>query len=160
MGRLRSASLTRTEVTLAIAISAPAVLESAGRSWGAAIRTPRPILLTTVKTHSGDDVILSGLIPFPHQGIAAVALWTLENRSFRFERLEPEGVDIVGHWVEVLVASEPPAVFTKCSEPLLGRRWRGVPLAFPMEGIPKHLLEVAWHVAPHVLPVALGLVTI
>ena len=32
--------------------------------------------------------------------------------------------------------------------------------AFPVEGIPEQALEAVWHVAPHVLPVALGLVTV
>ena len=110
---------------------------------------------------SWDEVLLVVVVPDPCDGILATAGRAVLDGSVLFEGLVPDRVHVVRHRVETHAAV--PQVRLICLERFepFGGSWALlVALALAVEGVPEEVFHWLVDVAPHVLPVAFGLVLV
>ena len=160
LGDFSVAALARRVVTFPVTVPATTVLQCINRSRLAAVGAPRLVLIAVV-AKAGLVVSLALLIPSADDCVRPLALRTVADRRIRTESTESKWVDVVRHWVEVVVTTEEVSVlaehrkpFVRCRAPIV----TGATLT--LKRMPEETLDLKREVAPHELPVALGLVLV
>ena len=109
----------------------------------------------------GTKYCLSSSFQIPAIACSATTGRAVLNGGVRPEGLVADRTNVVGHGVEVqALVGKVGLVCLERFEPLCCRRTLLVALALPVEGVPEEVLDRFVDVAPHELPVAVGLVLV